>query len=77
MNINWLLDTTYRIFFAGAFILLILGVAERTAFRFGYTITGGLLSGGRLLEIASITMLFVIALLVRQIRIQMKDMPKK
>jgi hypothetical protein len=68
MNIDSISSLVCRALFAAAFVLLVLGVAERVAFAFGYTITGGAFSGGRLLEIATVILVFVIALLLRQIR---------
>lgn len=54
--------------FAIAFVLLALAIAERVAGAFGYTLLRSSLTGGRLLEIAAILMIFGIALLLRQIR---------
>lgn len=72
MNIDRLSSLVSRVFFGAAFILLALAVAERTALAFGYTITGGT-PGGRLLEIAVSSLVFVIALLLRQIRQELKQ----
>lgn len=57
-----------RAIFAIAFALLGLAIAERLAGALGYTLLRGALTGGRLLEIAAILMIFGIALLLRQIR---------
>ena len=59
-----------RVMFASAFLLLALGVVERLVNEYGYTIMRGSLSGGRLFEIASVIVLFVVAILLRQIRDQ-------
>ena len=61
-----------RTFFVAAFLLLGLGVAERVAVAFGYTILRGASTGGRLLEIAAILLVVVISLLLREIREQLK-----
>ena len=68
MNIDQLSSILCRVFFVGAFGLLALALLERLVFTFGYTIMRGALTGGRLLEIAGIALVFVIALLLRQIR---------
>lgn len=65
---NQLSTLLCRVFLAGGFTLLVLGVLERVAFVFGYTITGGVASGGRLLEMAMVALIFAIALLLRDIR---------
>jgi hypothetical protein len=68
MNIDMLSSVVCRVFFIGASLLLALGVLERVAFVFDYTITRGSITGGRLLEIAAVAVIFVIAILLRQIR---------
>ena len=68
MNIDGIVSVVCRVFFAGAFILLALGLLERLSFAFGYTLLRGVFSGGRLLEISAVLLIFVIALLLRQIR---------
>ncbi|MBW2275067.1 MAG: hypothetical protein JRG96_17510 [Deltaproteobacteria bacterium] len=72
MNIDSYSSLVSRLFFAFAFGLLGIAVVERVVFAFGYTILGGVFSGGRLLEIAAVVLVFVIALLLRQIREQLK-----
>jgi hypothetical protein len=57
-----------RVFFLAAFVLLALAVVDRVVAWFGYTILGAAYSAGRLLEFAAIMLLFVLALLVRQMR---------
>jgi len=61
-----------RLFFAGAFVLLVLAVVERIANGFGYTITTGFYHAGRLLEFAVVLLVFVVALLLREIREELK-----
>jgi hypothetical protein len=68
MNIDGIVSVVCRVFFAGAFILLALGVLERLSFAFVYTLMRGVFSGGRLLEISAVLLVFVIALLLRQVR---------
>jgi len=72
MNIDGLTSVACRILLGAAFLLLAIALLERIAFTFGYTITGEAFSGGRLLETASAILLFAIALLLRQIREQLK-----
>ena len=62
-----------RLFFVGAFVLFGLGVIERIAYAAGYTILlVGPLTGGRLLEIAVILLVFVIAMQLREIKEELK-----
>jgi hypothetical protein len=62
------LSLVFRILFGIALLCAGLAIAERVAFAAGYTLLRGASSGGRLLEIAAILTIFVIALLLRQIR---------
>lgn len=60
-----------RTFFVVAFILFAIAVSEVIANYFGYTITlRGTYTAGRLLELATFFLMFVVALLLRQIRDQ-------
>ena len=72
MNVDRLSGIVSRLLFAGAFLLLALAVLERISYEFGYTILRGTFTGGRLLEIAAVILIFVIALLLRQIREALK-----
>jgi ABC-type proline/glycine betaine transport system permease subunit len=60
-----------RIFFIVAFGLLAIAVSEVLANYFGYTIMRGTYNAGRLLEFATVFLVFVVALLLRQIRDQL------
>jgi hypothetical protein len=58
-----------RLFFLGAFVLFGLAVFERVAFAAGYTILFmGPLTGGRLLEISVVLLVFVIAMQLREMK---------
>jgi len=57
-----------RIVFIIAVIGAGLAIFERLAYAMGYTFLRGTISGGRLLEISTILVIFVIALLLREIR---------
>jgi len=61
-----------RLFFFGAFALLVVGVIIRIAYAFGYTFG---VEGGRLLEIAVVFLIFVIAIQLREIREAVKHKP--
>ncbi len=61
-----------RLLFTGAFAVFGMGVLERLVNQFEYTILRGAFSGGRLLEISAVVVLFVVALLLRQIRDQLR-----
>jgi Mn2+/Fe2+ NRAMP family transporter len=57
-----------RIVFIVALLAAGLAIFERLAYAMGYTFLRGTISGGRLLEISAILVIFVIALLLREIR---------
>ena len=62
-----------RIGFFGAFAFLSMAVVERLANMVGYTtLLSGFSSPGRMLEFAVVLLIFVIALLLRDIREQLK-----
>ena len=62
-----------RFFFFAAFGLLGLEIIERIANGAGYTIILlGRFSAGRLLEIAAVLLVFVIAIQIREIRQELK-----
>ena len=58
-----------RVFFFGAFALLAGAVVERLVNSFGYTLLRTY-SAGRLVDIATVLLMFVVALLLRDIREQ-------
>ena len=69
------LSSTMRVLFVIAFGLLVIAVAEVLANALGYTITRviyGDYTAGRLLEFAAMLLVFVVTLLLRQIRDQLK-----
>ena len=68
MNFENLTSIVSRVFFFGAFLLLALAVIEAAVRLGGYTILRGAYSAGRLLELAAVLLVFVIALLLRQLR---------
>jgi hypothetical protein len=62
-----------RVLFVSSFLLLAVAVLERITNGFGYTFLGATgYAASRLLEFAVILLVFVIALLLRQIREEMK-----
>ena len=61
-----------RVFFTAAFALLALSVLELVVNFVGYTVLRGSYAPGRLIEFAGIFVVFVIALLLRQIREEQK-----
>lgn len=72
MALEKLSSTVCRVMFAIAFLLLAAALAERLANQTGYTILRGAYGAGRLVEFAGILVLFVMALLLRQIRDSLK-----
>ena len=63
-----LLSPISRFVFVVALALASLAILERVSFAFGYTILRGVATGGRLLEVSAILVIFVIAVLLREIR---------
>jgi len=57
-----------RVFFLAAFVLLAVSALEACARQMGYTILRRSFEPGRLLEYAVILLVFVVAMLLRQIR---------
>ena len=73
MNGDQMFSMLSRLMFGAALILLALAILERASVLFGYTILRGGFTGGQLLEIASVLVMFVIALLLRQVRDGLKS----
>jgi hypothetical protein len=73
MVMDNLLSFVSRASFLLAFVCVVLAILERAAFAMGYTILRGAVAGGRLFEIAAILVVFVIAVLLRQIRDQLRQ----
>ena len=61
-----------RLFFFVAFLLLAIAVFDRFLNLFGFTILEGSYSPGRMLQYAGIMLVFVIALLLRDIREELR-----
>ncbi|MFI5315145.1 MAG: hypothetical protein ACHQ6T_05570 [Myxococcota bacterium] len=68
-----MLSMISRASFLLAVACVALGVFERVAYEMGYTVLRGTIAGGRLFEIAAILVVFVIAVLLRQIRDQLRQ----
>ncbi len=71
MSLERLFSLASRLFFVGAFVLLGLALIERIANASGYTILR-VYRGGRLLEIAVVLLVFVIAMQLREMREELK-----
>jgi hypothetical protein len=63
-----MISLIYRAFFFVSFVLLGLSIVEVVARRMGYTILRHTFEPARLLEYAVILLVFVVAMLLRQIR---------
>ena len=61
-----------RIFFIGAFALMALAVTERLSNALGYTILREQYTASRLLEIAVVALIFVLALVLREVRDELR-----
>lgn len=62
-----------RVLFFAAFLLLAVAILERLVNYFGFTILGASYTPGRMLEFAGIMLLFVIAILIRQTREELRS----
>jgi hypothetical protein len=65
---NQVTSVICRVFFVGAFVLAGLAIWEKIANVAGYTVLRTSFNPWRLLEFAAIALLFVIALLLREIK---------
>ena len=66
---NQLSSITSRVLFVGSFALAGIAALEKLANLFGFTIAfAGMISPSRLLELAAVALLFVIALQLREIK---------
>lgn len=61
-----------RVLFFASFLLLAIAVIERLVNFFGFTVLGTSYTPGRMLEFAGIMLLFVIAILLRQTREELR-----
>lgn len=68
MNVKVLNQSFTRILFFTALAALGLAVVEFVVNAFGYTVLQGIYSAGRLVELSAALLVFVIAVLLRQIR---------
>ena len=75
MNLATFNSLSSRVFVIGAFVLLALAILEKVVHLFGYTLLREFYSPGRLLEFAAVGLLFVVVLLLRQIREDLKKKP--
>ncbi len=73
MDLEKLNSIVCRIFFLGSFLLLAIAVLEFALNRFGYTVLhASNYTAHRLLELAVVLLIFVVALLLRQVREELK-----
>ena len=72
MEIDRLTSVVARTFFFGAFLLLAVAVLAKVLNAFGASAPGVTVAPARLLEWAVILLIFVIALLLRQIREELR-----
>jgi hypothetical protein len=72
MNYDRLASLVSRAFVFGAFVLIGLGVIEYAANMFGYTVIGQAHTASHLVELGAALIVIVIALLLRQIRDQLR-----
>jgi len=73
MNQDQLISAISRLGFFGAFAFLSVAFVELVVHFFGYTILRQTYKPGRLMELAALILIFVIALLLRQVRDELKE----
>ena len=73
MILEKLISIISRLFFVGAFVLFALAVIGKVAYEAGYIfLLAGPFTGSRLLEMAVVLLVFVIAMQLREIRGEIK-----
>jgi len=72
MNLENLYNVFARLLFYFAFVLFALTFVEVIVNAFDYTILAGTYTKGRLIELSAMMLVFVITLLLRQIRNELK-----
>jgi len=73
MNQDQLTSLVCRLGFFGAFGFLSVALIELIVRFFGYTILQDTYRPGRMMELAAVFLIFVIALLLRQVRDELKE----
>jgi len=73
MQLQKALSLINRLLFAVAFVLLGTAVLEKLVNLNGYTILGAHYTPGRMLEFSGIILLFVVSLLLRSIREELRN----
>lgn len=71
MNLDMWNSLISRLFFFAGFLLIAIGIIDRLLNFSGYTILPSGYTSGRMLELAGIMLIVVVALLLRQIREQL------
>jgi hypothetical protein len=72
MDLQTLSSWASRLFFGAAILMAAIAVFEKIANQLGYTFIGGFFGPFRLLELSTVTLMFVVAILLRQIREELK-----
>ncbi len=72
MNVNKIASIISRVVVVGALLLIGLAVIEYPANLLGYTVLRGIYTTGRLIELAAALLVIVIALLLREIRDELR-----
>jgi hypothetical protein len=75
MNYNSVMSVLYRVFTFGALALIALAVLESLANGFGYSLVHESYRPGRLIEFAAMSAVLASALLLRQIREELRKKP--
>ena len=70
--INTLISYLSRIFFIFALLIVLVAVWDRIIRIFGWTLSWMTYQPGRLLEISAVLVIFIIAILLRQIRDELR-----
>ena len=73
MNIENIYSQLARVFFVGALALFALAILEVVMNLLSYTILPGAYTTGRLLEVSVVLLVFVISILLRQVRDALRE----
>ena len=72
MSVDKWSSVVSRVFFFASFLLLAIAVFDRFVNTFGYTVVGSFYTAGRLLQFSGTLLIFVLALLLREVREELR-----
>ena len=72
MNIDKWSSLVSRVFFFASLLLVTIAVFDRFVNLFGYTVLGSSYTAGRMLQFSGTLLIFVLAVLLREVREELK-----